>query len=137
MKGYVRSSPHFFRLVKAAFAVGLLALLGLALLAPAPLQAPADFGTVPNPSKSAWFLLWMQELVGYSSYMVYLIAALALYFALLPWLPGALPAERARWWPSEQSLVSWIALATFLGILVLTLLAMFFRGPNWAFVWPF
>lgn len=137
MKGYVRSSPHFFRLIKAAFVIALLALLGLALVVPAPLQPPADLGRVPNPSKSAWFLLWMQELVSYSRNTVYLIATLALTFALLPWLPGTRPAERARWWPEGQAPVSWVTLATFCGIIILTLLAMFFRGPNWSFVWPF
>ena len=137
MKTYVRSSPHFFRLIKAAFAVGVLSLLLLAWLVPAPLEEAADFARVPNPSRSAWFLLWMQELVSYSSAFVYLIVALAVFFALLPWLPISPPAEKARWLPAEQRLVSWLTLIVFAGIVTLTVVAMFFRGENWSLIVPF
>lgn len=134
---YVKSSPHFFRLIKGSFLIALLALLLAAFVIPAPLQEPADFARVPNPSKSAWFLLWMQELVAYSNYLVYLIVVLGLFFAALPWLPGIQPAKRARWFPPEQRLVSWFTVFTFSAIIVLTVIAMGFRGENWALVWPF
>lgn len=136
-KDYLRSSPHFFRRVKAAFVLALGLLLLLAWLVPAPLQEAADLARVPNPARSAWFLLWMQELVGYSSRLVYLIAALALFFAFLPWLPGTSPAQRARWLPPEQRLVNRVTVTVFAGIVLLTLVAMFFRGENWSLVVPF
>lgn len=134
---YLPSSPHFFRPVKLAFAAGVAALLLLAWFFPAPLQEAADFTRVPNPARSAWFLLWMQELVSYSALLVYLIAAIALCFALLPWLPGVRPAERGRWLPPDQRPVNWITLLVFTGIVVLTVVAMLFRGENWALVVPF
>lgn len=137
MKIYLRSSPYFFRLIKAAFAAGVVALLLLAWYLPAPLQEAADFARVPNPARSAWFLLWMQELVSYASAFVYLIVALAVFFALLPWLPISLPAEKASWLPADQRLVSWLTLIVFVGIVALTVLAMFFRGENWALIVPF
>lgn len=137
MKNYLPSSPYFFRPVKVAFAAGVAALLLLAWLIPAPLQEPADFARVPNPARSAWFLLWMQELVSYSSLLVYLIAAIAVFFALLPWLPGLKQAQRARWLPADQRLVNWVTLIAFLGIVALTVIAMFFRGENWSLVVPF
>ena len=56
--------------------LGCVALLLLAWLFPAPLQEAADVTRVPNPARSAWFLLWMQELISYSAALVYLIAAL-------------------------------------------------------------
>ena len=43
----------------------------LAIFILAPLDGPADIASVPNPIKSAWFLLWIQELVSYSNYLVY------------------------------------------------------------------
>jgi len=137
MKNYLPSSPYFFRPVKVAFAAVVAALLLLAWLFPAPLQEAADFARVPNPARSAWFLLWMQELVSYSSLMVYLIASIAVFFALLPWLPGLKPAQRACWLPSDQRLVNWVALLVFAGIVALTVIAMFFRGGNWSLVVPF
>ncbi|MBE0574731.1 MAG: cytochrome B6 [Desulfuromonadales bacterium] len=137
MKNYLRSSPHFFRPVKIAFVIGVAVLLLLAWLFPAPLQEAADYGRVPNPARSAWFLLWMQELVSYSSRLIYLIAALAVIFAGLPWLPGLAAAERACWLPADQKRVNRVTLTVFVGIIALTLIAMFFRGPNWALVVPF
>jgi hypothetical protein len=134
---YLPSSPHFFRPVKLAFAAGIAALLLLAWLFPAPLQEAADFARVPNPARSAWFLLWMQELVSYSALLVYLIAAIALFFTLLPWLPGLKPAEHGRWLPSDQRPVNWATLLVFAGIVALTVVAMFFRGENWSLVAPF
>ncbi|MCP3176825.1 cytochrome B6 [Desulfuromonas sp. KJ2020] len=137
MKKYVFSAEGFFPLIKRAAWVTCLVLMGLALLLPAPLQGPADIATVPNPVKSAWFLLWTQELVSYSKYLVYLIIAGALAFLLLPFLPGSPPASRARWFGRDQFLATTLCLVAFFGILTLTLIAMFFRGENWAFVLPF
>ncbi|MDW7644364.1 MAG: selenite/tellurite reduction operon b-type cytochrome membrane protein ExtQ [Desulfuromonadales bacterium] len=137
MKKYVFSTEGFFPLIKRAAWVTCLVLMGLALLLPAPLQGPADIATVPNPVKSAWFLLWTQELVSYSKYLVYLIIVGALVFLLLPFLPGSPPATRARWFGRDQRLATALCLVAFFGILTLTLIAMFFRGENWAFVLPF
>jgi hypothetical protein len=137
MNAYVRSSPYFFRLVKIAFTAGIAVLLLLAWLLPAPLQEAADVSRVPNPARSAWFLLWMQELVSYSADLVYLIVALAVFFAVLPWWPLSPPAASARWLPREQQLVTWITLIAFAGIVALTVLAMFLRGENWSLVVPF
>jgi hypothetical protein len=134
MKDYVPSSPHFFRPVKIALVILVLLLMGLAVFIPAPLQSPADISRVPNPSKSAWFLLWTQELVSYSSSLVYLILGIGVFFCSLPWLPLSPAADRARWFPKEQKWVSLIALLTFLAILGLTIIATFFRGANWELV---
>ncbi|MDY6849622.1 MAG: selenite/tellurite reduction operon b-type cytochrome membrane protein ExtQ [Thermodesulfobacteriota bacterium] len=137
MSDYVKSSPHFFRLIKRAFIAVCIILLVLAAVVPAPLQEAADFGRVPNPSKSAWFLLWAQELVSYSNSFVYLIVAMGLFFALLPWLPRTRPAVRARWFPPEQRVVNLLTLASFVLIITLTIIGFFFRGENWSFVLPF
>lgn len=134
MSDYVKSSPYFFRLIKRAFALVVVVLLILAVFIQAPLQGPADISHVPNPSKSAWFLMWTQELVSYSSLMVYPILALGLLFLLLPWLPVSPIATQARWFGRDQRLVNWLTLLSFLGIVVLTIIAMYFRGENWAFV---
>ncbi len=137
MNGYVKSSPHFFRRIKVALVLAATVLLILAVFIPAPLQEPADFSRVPNPSRSAWFLLWTQELVSYSNVLVYLIFFLGLVFCFLPWLPFSPPAQRARWWPKEQWPVSAFTLLCFAGILALTVVAKYFRGINWSFVSPF
>ncbi len=134
---FVKSSPYFFRRIKLAMAIFAGAVLVLAVFITAPLQAPADISRVPNPVKSAWFLLWIQELVSYSSYFAYLVALLACLFLALPWLPPNRAAEKARWFPGDQLLVNVMTLLTFGAIIVLTIVAMFFRGKNWEFVVPF
>jgi len=134
---FVNSSPHFFRLIKRTIALFSIAVLVLAAFITAPLQAPADLSRVPNPVKSAWFLLWIQELVSYSTYFAYLVAVLACFFLVLPWLPPNRAADKARWFPEDQLLVNVVTLLTFAVIVALTIVAMFFRGKNWAFVVPF
>jgi hypothetical protein len=137
VKDYIPSSPVFFSIIKRAMAILTGLLLLLALLIPAPLQEPGNLTAAPNPAKAAWFLLWAQELVGYSKYLVYVIIWVGLYFLLLPYLPGSPPSQRARWLPREQLGVNIATLLIFFGILLLTIVAMFFRGKNWAFVYPF
>ncbi|MHB1397162.1 MAG: selenite/tellurite reduction operon b-type cytochrome membrane protein ExtQ [Trichloromonadaceae bacterium] len=137
MNGYLRSSPHFFRLIRRAILLLVGALIAVSAWIPAPLEEQANFAVVPNPSKSAWFLLWMQELVSYSNWFIYPILLLGLLTLLLPWLPGSPPVERARWLPPEQRLVNLLTLLVFAVIVALTVLALLFRGENWSLVWPF
>jgi hypothetical protein len=136
MKDYIKSSPYFFRLIKLSAVLFCAVILALAFFIPAPLQAPADIRHVPNPVKSAWFLLWIQELISYSNGFSYLVAALGGFFLLLPWLPISPPATRAGWLSRDQLFVTIITFLVFMAIVSLTIIAMFFRGENWSFVAP-
>lgn len=135
MSDYVKSSPHFFRPVGRALLLGVLALLLLAVLVPAPLETPADAAHAPNPAKSAWFLLWIQELVSYSTLAIYVAIALALGLVALPWLPVP-KLEHARWLPREHRALALAVLAAALLVLALTVVGLYFRGPDWRFVLP-
>jgi hypothetical protein len=137
MKGYIKSSPYFFRLIGYAMTATVVGLLVLALLFPAPLQEPANLGVVPNPVKSAWFLLWIQELVSYSAFLIYLVISGALLFLLLPWLPVSFPAHKAAWFPRDQRLITAVTITLFFAIVTLTVVASIFRGENWSLVSPF
>ena len=133
---FIKSSPYLFRLIKLSTAFFCLTVLVLAIFVSAPLQAPADISRVPNPVKSAWFLLWIQELVSYSKYFAYLVALLAAILLALPWLPPNRGADKAQWFPGDQLLVNVMTLITFCIIIALTIVAMFFRGKNWEFIVP-
>lgn len=137
MRGYVKSSPYFFRLIKIAMALLIVVVLVLAGLLPAPLQEQANIARVPNPVKSAWFLLWIQELVSYSKYLIYAVLALAGCFFLLPWLPRTAPTEHAAWLQRELLPVSLAALLAVIVMVTLTVIGMFFRGENWVLKLPF
>ena len=137
MHGYVRSSPRFFRLIKAALVLFIGLLLLLAAVIPAPLQEAADPGRAPNPIRSAWFLLWIQELVSYSTSAIYLVLLLGVGFLCLPWIPQTTCTGTAEWLQRQQTRQNGAAVAAFVAIVVLTLVATFFRGQNWAFIAPF
>jgi hypothetical protein len=133
---YVKSSPHFFRPVGRSMLLGIAALLVLAALVPAPLEPPADPAHAPNPAKSAWFLLWIQELVSYSTLAIYVAVGLSAFLVALPWLPVP-RLEHARWLPREHR---WLGVAVIAGaalVLALTAVGLAFRGPDWHLVLPF
>ena len=135
-RGFVKSSPHFFRPIGRALSIFSLSLLALAALLPAPLQEAANPALTPNPVKSAWFLLWIQELVSHSRLTIYPVLLLGLLFLLLPWLPGSVHLQRARWFPPEQRGINLLTVATFCAIVALTVVALYFRGKNWSFALP-
>jgi hypothetical protein len=128
--GYEKSTVRFFRLIGMSAGLLLLAAVLASLLVPAPLQPPADPGLTPNPAKSAWFLLWIQELVSWSKWLIYPVLLLAAVTVMLPWLPERRLA-RASWFPREQFKVNLLAMAFFLMVVGLTVVAYFFRGENW------
>lgn len=137
MNKFVSTNPTFFKLIKRAMMAIILVVVVLAALLSAPLLPPADISRVPNPSRAAWFLIWMQELVSYTKYAIYPILLAASLLAALPWLPGIKPAQKASWWPQDQRLVNWLSVLAFAIIIVLTVVALYFRGENWALGWFF
>ena len=130
--GFVKSSPYFLKIIRVSMYALIAALLILAALIPAPLQEQANPALTPNPAKSAWFLLWIQEMVSWSRYMIYPVMLLGCLFLLLPWLPGSVRIHRASWFPREQRLVSAATLCVTAAILILTVIALYFREANWA-----
>lgn len=132
---YVDSSPHFLRPVTRTAIAASVALIVGALFVPAPLEAPADAGHAPNPAKSAWFLLWIQELVSYDTRLATLVLVGFALLVALPYLPWR-PVEQARWLPREQRGLGLAVVLAALAILVLTAVGLWFRGPDWRLLWP-
>lgn len=130
--GFVKSSPHFFKLISRSAFTLVAALLLLAALIPAPLKEQANPAVTPNPAKSAWFLLWIQELVSWSRFMIYPVMLLGCLFLLLPWLPTGPRIHHASWFPREQHNVTVITIMVTAAIIALTVVAVFFRGENWS-----
>lgn len=133
---YCASSPHLFRPVKRCFWLALALLILLAAVIPAPLEEPANLAMAPNPAKSAWFLLWIQELVSYRIWLIYPVCLAALLFIALPWLLTE-PPDKAHWLGRTHRLQALVVLAGGVVIVILTVVGLFFRGENWSLVWPF
>ena len=136
MSRYVSTSPHFFRPVRRAFWGGLSLLLAMAALIPAPLEVAADPAHPPNPAKSAWFLLWIQELVSYHTLAIHAVLALACLLLALPWLPIRAVAS-ASWLQRDHRPLGVFVLFVCLSLLALTATGLFFRGTDWRLVSPF
>ncbi len=102
---------------------------------PAPLGVRADPAHAPNPAKSAWFLLWIQELVSHGTVWMYAVLALAVAFTVLPWLRPR-PATRAAWFAPGERLFGVLTVGPLLAVLALTIVAYFFRGEQWRLSWP-
>ena len=134
MRGYIKSDPTFFRLIKFSEVACVFALIGLACIVPAPLQTAANPGQPPNPVKAAWFLLWIQELVSYSRFMIFPVIACAIFLIVLPFLPSqAIQDGKAVWFPENHRVVTFLVITIVIAIAILTLVAMLFRGENWHF----
>ena len=127
----VLASPYFFRLIFITIAVTVAVISALAIVFGAPIQPPAEPHNVPNPSKSAWFLLWMQEIVSYNLKFVYLIALFYFGFLFLPFLIRRPAESYARWLDGRFAVSNVITALVFLFIVVLTVIAYFFRGEYW------
>lgn len=131
-----KSEPYLFNLtwVIAAAAVALPAVL--AVVSGAPLEEPADPALPPNPAKSAWFLLWIQEIVSWKAWLFNPFAVLFILYFFLPDFRRKYQPETAVWFAKKDAPVWGITLFMCAAVLVLTAVAMFFRGENWSLV-PF
>ena len=129
--------PHLlYRELLVALAV-IVALHAVSLVFMAPLEEMADPTRTPNPAKAPWYFLGLQELVHYSALVggVIVPALLVLALLVLPYIDRGTSGS-GRWFAPERRIANTIftVLATvFVGLIVIGTL---FRGPNWAWVWP-
>lgn len=128
---YVKSSPYFFRRIKIALILLVAVICVLSVFIGAPLQEPAEPHNVPNPSKSAWFLLWMQELVSYNLHFVYLIVIMYIAFILMPFFIKPKEDKYAKWFDRRFAVTHIITIIALILIIGLTVLAYFFRVEYW------
>jgi quinol-cytochrome oxidoreductase complex cytochrome b subunit len=129
--------PHLlYRELLVALGV-IVALHAISLIFMAPLEEIADPTRTPNPAKAPWYFLGLQELVHYSALIGGVIVPALLVFLLLilPYLDRS-PAGGGRWFARERRLqnILFTAIAGLMAILTIT--GTFFRGANWAWVWP-
>lgn len=127
------SAPEVVFKMTSLFLATLLAVLVAGALFPPSLEVLADPAVTPNPARAPWFVSGLQELVHYSAFWGGVAAPSAgiLLMLLLPWIDRSesrLPSDRR----------GIIALGTiFVSVfLAATAIGNFFRGPAWAWKWP-
>ena len=107
------------------------------LLFNAPLEEIANPTRTPNPAKAPWYFLGLQELVSYSAFLggVLVPTLVVLLLLLAPYLDPA-PVGVGVWFAPARRRANVIFAVLASTAVVLTLIGTYFRGPNWAWVWP-
>jgi quinol-cytochrome oxidoreductase complex cytochrome b subunit len=129
---------------------GTIAVIGiLAVFIASPLEEPANPLVTPNPAKAPWYFLWLQEVVTDTTIRIgsftlngafiggvvlpgLLVAALTLW----PWLDRSPSGLAGLWLPRDRRTQNLVFLLVVLGVLLLTIVGLYLRGPYWNFYWP-
>ncbi|MBI2212550.1 MAG: cytochrome b N-terminal domain-containing protein [Acidobacteria bacterium] len=133
----VFSWPNLFIAELFVFAVTLLVILVISMTFNAPLEAPANPTSPPNPSKAPWYFLGLQEMVSYSAFWggVGVPTIMVIALILLPYFDRG--QNGVGVWFSRHRLLAVIIFTTLLVInLIFVIIGTFFRGPNWGFIIP-
>jgi len=133
----VMSWPHLLHRELLLLLGLLVALHVVSLLFNAPLEEIANPTRTPNPAKAPWYFLGLQELVHYGAFTggILVPTLLLLALVLLPYL-DSIPKGVGIWFAPERRWANRI-FAVFVALSVIfTLIGTFFRGANWAWVWP-
>lgn len=120
------SVDELVKRLKIVMAMLFIFVVALSLVFGAPLTLEADQTAPPNPAKSAWFLLWLQEIVSWETWYINFI--LLIYVAMF-FLPELSRRKSGFGWFSSDDRPVWVSVVILtLIILVLTIIGMFFRG---------
>ena len=121
----------------------------LSVIIRSPLEEPANALLTPNPAKAPWYFLWLQEIVTDTTVRigsftlngafiggVVLPGVLIAVLTVWPWLDRSPALAAGRWFPASRRRQNTVFLLIVLGILLLTVVGMFMRGPYWQLFWP-
>lgn len=127
---YIKSDPYFFKIIKISSVIMIVFILIGAYFFDAPLEEKAEPYNAPNPSKSAWFLLWTQELASYGSFYIYFIIFFFIFYMVMPFFVKKVP-ESSVWFHSAYKFINILTTIILLIIITLTIIAYFFRKEYW------
>jgi len=148
-KDRLDSSPHLARRILLATLVTLTVVTILSVVTSAPLEEIANPTTPPNPAKAPWYFLWLQELVSITTIHlgeftingallggIVVPLVLVVLAALWPFWDKS-PREAAGvWLHRSRRRQNLVFAAVALVVIVLIVIATYFRGPFWNFYWP-
>jgi quinol-cytochrome oxidoreductase complex cytochrome b subunit len=145
----VNSVPDLTRRIAIAI-LGTIALVGiLSVFVRSPLEEPANPLITPNPAKAPWYFLWLQEIVTDTTIHigsftingaflggVLLPGVLLLLMTAWPWLDKSPGGAAGVWFAGSRRRQNVVFLLLVAGVLILTVIGTFLRGPYWHFYWP-
>jgi len=129
--------PHLLVRELTLFVLVVALLLLLAFLFNAPLEELANPNHPPNPAKAPWYFLGLQELVSYSAFTggVLIPTLIVAGLALVPFIDRK-KVGIGVWFAKERALANTLFMTFLVVMLILIIVGMYFRGPNWGFVVP-
>lgn len=133
----VYSWPHLLVRELVVFITVAACLLIAAFLFNAPLEEVANPNHPPNPAKAPWYFLGLQELVSYSAFVggVLIPTLIVIGLMLVPYIDRT-KVGIGVWFAKERWLANGLFLTFLIIMLILIIIGMYFRGPNWGFVMP-
>jgi len=145
----VNSVPDLTRRI-AIVILGTIALVGiLSVFVRSPLEEPANPLITPNPAKAPWYFLWLQEIVTDTTVHigsftingaflggVLLPGALLALMICWPWLDRSPGGAAGLWFAATRRRQNVVFLLLVAGVIALTVIGTFLRGPYWHFYWP-
>jgi quinol-cytochrome oxidoreductase complex cytochrome b subunit len=129
--------PHLLHREVLLLAGTLLALQVFAVAFEAPLEEIADAARTPNPAKAPWYFLGLQEAVHYSALVGGVLAPAAILAVLLA-LPYLDTSQHGigKWFDRSRRTANTLFAGLVLLVVALTVIGAWFRGPHWAWTWP-
>jgi quinol-cytochrome oxidoreductase complex cytochrome b subunit len=103
----------------------------------APLEEIANPSKTPNPAKAPWYFLGLQELVHYSAFWggVVVPALVVILLIGIPYLDRTKTGV-GIWFSRDRKLAIILFTLLMALIIIVTIIGTFFRGPDWAWIWP-
>ena len=136
-ENYIFTWPHLLRAELVVFLGTTALVLLLSIFIDAPLEEIANPSKPTNPAKAPWYFLGLQEMVAYNAFWggVAIPTLIVIGLALIPYLDRN-PYGEGVWFHRSRYLAVFLytAFMTVQGLLVIV--GVFFRGPNWGWIWP-
>jgi hypothetical protein len=134
----IEAWPHLVsREMLAALAV-LAVLFAWSWFIDAPLEEPADPNVTPNPAKAPWYFLGLQELLVYFDPWlagVVLPGLIVVGLLALPYVDNNVRDTGVYSFRNRRYVISGFLFGLLLWT-VLIVIGVWFRGPGWAWYWP-
>lgn len=134
---YVLAWPHVLLRLLLVLQGTLIMVIIPSLLWDAPLLEIANPAHPPNPSKAPWYFLGLQEMVAHSAFWggFFIPTVLALLLLTLPYFDHN-PRGAGRWFSRDRRVALGLFAFCLFTLALLTVIGLWFRGPNWAWQWP-
>jgi quinol-cytochrome oxidoreductase complex cytochrome b subunit len=130
--------PDIIQRELSKFLLILAIVMAMSILIDAPLEEQANPAVTPNPTKAAWFLLGLQEILSWGApfWGAVVVPNLVIVFLIMiPYVDRG-PAVSGVWFHPSRRLQNILFTAFVTVAIGLIIIGKFMRGPNWIFYWP-